>query len=242
MSHPDVAAGAVPDEREWDRDWSALDHLPAAITLWDGALCCRHANPAALHWLGVRERADVLGRPAESLLAEVWQAIGAGAHAALAGRQRQVDRTVPAPNGTGRRTHVVWSPYHPAGRVCGAFLQVTDVTELVEAEERMHRLAREAAVGQERGRIAYQAAHLISQQLFAASLELSAVLRGGAARGGAGTDTAGHTRVRAALRDLDAAVVQLRSLAVPPSGREPLADHQDGDATRPVTPRQRRRP
>ena len=239
MSHPDVAADAVSD---WNRDWSALDHLPAAVTLWDGALCCRYANPAALQWLGVRQRADVLGRRADSLLPELWQAIGADAYAALAGQLRQVDCTVPGPTGTARWVHVVCSPYQPAGQVRGAFLQVTDVTERVEAEEYSHRLAQEAAVGRERDRIAYQAAHLISQQLFAASLELSAVLQGGAARIGAGSDTTEHTRVRAALRDLNAAVTQLRSLAVPPSGRELLADRQDSGATRPVTPRPRRRP
>jgi PAS domain S-box-containing protein len=241
VSRLDVAADSVPDGGEWDRCWSALDPLPTAISLWDEALCCRYANPAALRWLGAPVRDDVLGQRAEALLPpETWQAVRVHARAALTGHLGQFDCTVPAATGAPSRLHVICSPYEVAGRPCGVFLQVLDVTARARAEEDQRLLSQEAAVERALDRVGDRAAHLISRRLFAATLELSAVLQRGAAREGMRTDPADQARVRAALEDINAAVIQLRSLAVPARGQRLLADDRDGGAPRPDMPRPRR--
>ena len=172
MSRLDVAADSMPDGAEWDRCWSALDQLPTAISLWDEALCCRYANPAALRWLGAPVRSDVLGQPAEALLPpETWQAVRVHAQLALTGRLGQFDCTVPAATGAPSRLHVICSPYEVAGRPCGVFLQVLDVTARARAEEAQRRRSQEAAVVRALDRVGGQAAHLVSQQLFAAALK-----------------------------------------------------------------------
>ena len=89
-------------------------------------------------------------------------------------------------------------------------------------------------------RVGARAAHLISQQLFAATLELSAVLQRGAGREGVRTDPTDQARVGAALEGIDAALVQLRSLAVPARGQRLLADDQDSGAPYPGMPRPRK--
>lgn len=223
-----MAAGSVPDGGEWDRCWSALDSLPTAISLWDEALCCRYADPAALRWLGAPVWDDVLGQRAEALLPpETWQAVWVHAQSALTGRLGQFDCTVPVATGAPSRLHVICSSYEVAGRPCGVFLLVLDVTARARAEEDQRRLSQEAAVERALDRVGGQAVQLISQQLFAATLELSAVLQGGVAREGVRTDPTDQARVRAALEDIDAAVTELRSLAVPARVQRLLADDQD---------------
>ncbi len=241
MSRSDVAADSLPDGGEWDRCWSALDSLPTAISLWDEALCCRYANPAALRWLGAPVRDDALGQRAEALLPpDTWQAVRVHAQLALTGRLEQFDCTAPAATGAPRRFHVVCGPYEVAGRPCGVSLQVLDVTARWRVEEDLRRLSQEAAVVRALDRVGDRAAHLISQRLFAATSQLSAVLQRGAARQGVRTDPSDQARVRAALEDIDVAVTQLRSLAVPARGQRLLADDQDSGAAYPDLPRPRR--
>lgn len=241
MSRLHVAADSVPDGGKWDRCWSALDQLPTAISLWDEALCCRYANPAALRWLGAPVWDDVLGQQAEALLPpEIWQAVRVHARPALTGHLGQFDCTIPAATGAPSRLHVICSPYEVAGRPCGVFLQVLDITARAQAAEDQRRRSQEAAVQRALDMVGDRAAHLISQQLFAAIMELSAVLQRGVARQGVRTDPTDQARVRAALEDINAAVAQLRSLAVPARAQRLLEDDQDGGAPYPDMPRPRR--
>ena len=212
MDRPVIrSAGPSEPESGGEVDWSAFDLLPTVVIVADRECRCRYANPAALRWLGKPDRSQVLGRSGQELLpAHLWEANLPHAQAALAGERRQIFRTFTDAGGRTKHAQAAYGPYRVGGQVVGLVIQIIDVTARVEDEAESRRQAEEEAILRERERVAEEATTLISRPLFAATLELSATLQG--------ASRAHADRVRAAIRDIDAAVAELRALMVGAEG------------------------
>jgi two-component system, NarL family, sensor histidine kinase DevS len=147
-----------------------LDQLPAVITMWDASWRNVFANRAAVRWLGRTSRADVLGKPAQTLGGpEVHQANRGYAQAALRGEPQQFECTVVRSGGL-RHIQVGYTPKIVNGVVDGIYSFVVDVTARVEAELALQDARAEMATVRERERIADDLHNLVIQRLFAAGL------------------------------------------------------------------------
>lgn len=115
------------------------DAMPSMIAYWDRDLLCRFANSAYLEWFGRKPEA-LLGRSMTELLGERLFAMNEPyVRGALAGKRQNFPRTLTKADGTVGHT---WASYIPqfddSGAVNGFFVLVADVTQLREAEQRVH--------------------------------------------------------------------------------------------------------
>lgn len=181
-----------------------LDLLPVVAAAFDTGLRCRYANAAALRWFGAAGPQQVLGRTFRELLpAEVYAVHLPHARAALAGVPQRFDRTLPDGRGGHVPVDVVYLPRVRHREVTGFLVQVLSLPARAG-------VSRQAAVAAERERIAAGVGALVGRRLHGAALELSAALQPRA--------EGVEDRVRAALRELDAAVRDARRLVHPGSG------------------------
>jgi PAS domain S-box-containing protein len=188
-----------------------LDHIPAAVTVWDRELRNLFANRAGVAWFGKQHRAEVEGRQIKDLLdPEIYRANLPFAESALAGRSQLFERAFVDPDGVTRHTRVTYSSRFVDGEVTGIFVEVSDVTNRVEAEAELRHRTDEMTVLQERRRIAEDLHDLVIQHLFAAGLKLHAA-RDGGGPGGAARIEAAITAVDAAIDDLRASIVSLNT-------------------------------
>jgi signal transduction histidine kinase len=190
-----------------------LDQLPVVAAAFDTGLRCRYANAAALRWFGTAGPQPVLGRTLRELLpAEVYAVHLPHARAALAGVPQHFDRLLPDGHGGHVPVDVVYLPRVRHREVTGFLVQVLSLPA-------GSRVSRQAAVAAERERIAAGVGALVGRRLHGAALELSAALQPRA--------EGVEDRVRAALRQLDAAVHEARRLVHPGPGPSPTPETDD---------------
>lgn len=120
---------------------NVLDAMPSMVGSWDRELRNRFANkvyasffscdPAALRGMFL---GDLLG---PELLALNKPYIDA----ALRGQEQRFERDIPAPDGSGpRHTWTHYVPHVEGGEVVGIYVLVHDVTDLKQAERRLHNI------------------------------------------------------------------------------------------------------
>ena len=190
-----------------------LDHAPAMITAWDAELRMRFGNRPTLDWFGF-ERDEIVGRGFVELLGpELARANLPYARAALAGATQRFERTMSDRRGRPRHTRIVYVPRRVDGEVQGIYVQVSDVTGRVRAEDELRESVEQMQVLNERRRIAEDLHDLVIQHLFAAGLKLHT------ASAGSADDEA---RIDAATVEVDSAIAELRdsivSLRATPDG------------------------
>lgn len=130
-----MPAAGVPCQREL---LAILDHLPAMIGYWDRELRNRFANRAYREWLGVAD-ADLEGRHLRELLGEArFRAKQPYIEAVLRGEPQLFERVTPAPD-DGRLRHSLanYIPDTVDGEIYGFFVQVSDISEIREAERHL---------------------------------------------------------------------------------------------------------
>lgn len=194
-----------------------LDFTPAMITSWDADLRIQFANRPTVEWFGI-DRDEMMGRTFLDLLGrDLARANLPFARAALAGEAQRFERTMYDRGGRPRHTRVAYVPRRVGGEVCGFFVQISDVTGRVRAEDQLRESAEQMTVLNERRRIAEDLHDLVIQHLFAAGLKLHAASTLGPPADGA--------RIDAATAEVDSAIAELRhsivSLRAAPEDAEP---------------------
>jgi hypothetical protein len=121
------------------------EHIPSMLAYWDRSLRCRYANRAYLDWFGVEPEA-LLGRTLPELLGpDLYRLNEPHVRGALAGVEQRFERDVPGPTGV-KRSLASYLPDWRDGEVVGFIAQVTDVTPLKQAQDRLRSARRRTAL------------------------------------------------------------------------------------------------
>jgi PAS domain S-box-containing protein len=126
---------------------TVLDSVPSMIGYWDKNLRNRVANRAYTDWFGVDAR-SLLGKSMVDLLGkDLFETNRPYIEAALHGERQQFERSIPRPDGKGKRHSLAnYLPDVVDGEVRGFYVIVHDVSEVVESRH---------AIAQERERLAH---------------------------------------------------------------------------------------
>ena len=137
---------------------TVTDNLPGMVAYWDDKLHCRFANRYFLERHGMNQ-AQMMGAMMPALLGADEFAVNAPyVERALAGQIQGFASELHWPSGA---TSYTWVNYIPdvdeAGRVCGFFMLVSDVTELKETELHLQQLNEELVQARDRAEAANRA-------------------------------------------------------------------------------------
>jgi PAS domain S-box-containing protein len=150
-----------------------LDHLPAAVTVWDLDNYNTFANRPAARWYGYAAGAELRGVHATELVdARAYAASLPHGDQARAGTPTQFVRVVRGPDGRHRYAQITYRALVVEGEAVGTLAYVLDVTSRVEAETELHESREQAAVLSDRERIAEDLHDLVIQRLYATNLVL----------------------------------------------------------------------
>ena len=123
-----------------------IDHTPAIVVSWDGALRNRFANIAYEEWFGIRPT-DMRGRHIGDIIgADRYAAVEPYLKQVLAGHEQVFEDVVRLPSGEVRNTLVSYVPDIERGHVIGVYGFVSDITQLKQAQS-----AQAAALAQLQG-------------------------------------------------------------------------------------------
>ncbi|MDD4978316.1 MAG: PAS domain S-box protein [Gallionella sp.] len=113
-----------------------LDNLSSMVGYWDKNLINRFSNKAYLSWFG-KSAQDLLGKHIKDLLGEDLFALNLPyIQAVLRGEPQKFERIIPTPDKTDLRYSLAeYIPDIVDGEVRGFFVQVSDISELKNAEE-----------------------------------------------------------------------------------------------------------
>jgi len=112
-----------------------IDNLPSMISYWDRDQCNVVANQAFIDFFG-KTPAEIHGRHLREVLGEdLYELSRAHIEGVLAGEKQVFGRTVTDRQGSTRHGEATYIPDIVEGEVRGFYVQVTDVTARVEAEE-----------------------------------------------------------------------------------------------------------
>lgn len=182
---------------------TALDNLPGMVAYWDRELRNHIANAAYLEWFGIAPE-DMRGMHIRDVLGpEVYEKNLPYIRGALAGEKQLFNRTLVDAYGRSRYTQASYIPYAADGVVQGFFVLVTDISERVAAEEALKESVAQVALLQERERVAADLHDTVIQDLYAANIGLSTLMRG--------LDLATARRANAIIERIDGAIRSLRS-------------------------------
>ncbi|WP_428001344.1 PAS domain S-box protein [Acidovorax sp.] len=119
---------------------TVLDSVPSMIGYWDKNLLNRVANRAYGDWFGV-DPDKLQGRPMQDLLGNELFALNRPyIEGALRGEAQNFERTIPRPDGVGKRHSLAnYLPDLVDGEVRGFYVIVHDVTEVVESRQAIAR-------------------------------------------------------------------------------------------------------
>jgi len=109
------------------------------LAYWDRNLLCKFANRAYERWFGVKG-SSLFDTSIQDLLGpELFAANEPFILAALRGEPQEFERVIPHPNGTLRPSLARYLPHVVNGKVLGFVVEVTEVTGLYEAREKLRR-------------------------------------------------------------------------------------------------------
>lgn len=173
------------------------------VAYWDSDLRNHIANAAYLEWFGVTP-SEMRGMHIRDLLGpELYETNLPYIRAALSGESQLFDRVLIDAFGRTRHTQASYIPDIVDGVVKGFVVLVTDITERVHAEAALQASVASLALLQERQRIAADMHDLVIQNLYGASLELTAL--------GHTIDPEPAQRIEQAIDRIDGAVRTLRA-------------------------------
>lgn len=116
-----------------------VDRLPSMLAYWDKGLICRYANQAYKRWFGITPE-HLIGTSIVDLLGPDLYALNKPyIDAALRGEEQTFERLIPGPGGTKRFAMAWYIPDVVDGVVEGFMVQVTELTQLRETEDALHR-------------------------------------------------------------------------------------------------------
>ncbi len=126
---------------------TVLDSVPSMIGYWDKDLRNRVANRAYTDWFGI-DAHSLLGKSMVDLLGkDLFEINRPYIEAALRGERQQFERSIPRPDGKGKRHSLAnYLPDVVDGEVRGFYVIVHDVSDVVESRH---------AIAQERERLAH---------------------------------------------------------------------------------------
>ena len=126
------------------------DALPVLISYLDRQECYQFVNSAYESWFGLAPH-DMLGRPAREVLGKAAYGAVAGYVArTLAGERVEFEAQMPYREDFVRHIHTDYIPDVQQGEVRGFYALVTDITEQVQARQRVQELNEElAAINEE---------------------------------------------------------------------------------------------
>lgn len=112
-----------------------IDRLPALIGYWDRDVRNVVANQSYVEYFGMTPE-EIRGRHIREVLGEAVYALNLPyIEGVLAGEEQLFERTLVDQHGRTRYTQASYIPDIVDGEVCGFYVQVTDVTARVEAEQ-----------------------------------------------------------------------------------------------------------
>ena len=128
-----------------------LDNLSSMVGYWDKNLINRFSNKAYLSWFG-KSAQDLLGKHIKDLLGEDLFAQNLPyIQAVLRGEPQKFERIIPTPDKTGLRYSLAeYIPDNVDGEVRGFFVQVSDISELKNAEESVRLAKKKLSESEER--------------------------------------------------------------------------------------------
>lgn len=116
-----------------------VDGVPSMLAYWDKDMRCRYANQAYVRWFGTDPH-HLLGRSIQDLMGpELFALNEPFIRGALQGREQTFERIVPGPDGTKRFAIAHYVPDVVDGVVLGFMVQVTQITQLKDAEQAVQR-------------------------------------------------------------------------------------------------------
>jgi len=119
-----------------------VDCAPSMLAYWDRELRCRFANRACERWFGV-PAGDLVGRGMRELLGdELYAQNELYIQAALNGKEQTFERVIQGRDDVERPSLIHYVPYLVDGEVVGFVAQVTEVTQLKQAEVALQRIVR----------------------------------------------------------------------------------------------------
>lgn len=173
------------------------------VAYWDKDCLNRIANAAYVEWFGLTPQ-QMRGMHIRDLLGPALYARNLPyIRGALAGEQQLFNRTLVDTEGRTRYTQASYIPRIVDGSVEGFFVLVTDISERVRAEAALADSVANTALLQERQRIAADMHDLVIQTLYAASLEVAALMPE--------VDSANAQRAERIIDRIDQAVLTLRA-------------------------------
>ena len=144
MNESPTTDRAAPDQSErlhrLELDFRAiLDNMPAMIGYWDRNLRNRFGNRAYLEWFGIDSDSMPGMHIREVIGEERYQLNLPYMEKALAGERQSFERAIPTPDGKSvRHSMAEYIPDIRDGEVQGFFVLVSDVTQLKDAERKLH--------------------------------------------------------------------------------------------------------
>lgn len=190
-----------------------IDSLPGMIAYWDEDGRNRFANDAYIEFFGVAP-AQLFGMHVSHLLGvDLYELNRPYIEGALAGEPQLFERSLVDAHGESRYVQTHYVPDLVDGEPHGFFVMINDISARVRAEQALQASVRQVALLEERQRIAADLHDFVIQRLFAAGLDLAAVLRGvpdAEARIGSAAEG-----VDDAIRELRKAIHSLRELMAP---------------------------
>ncbi len=113
---------------------SLIDIIPGMVGYWDTELRCGFANRAYLEWFG-KSPEHMRGLRIQDLLGEaLFRKNEPYIRAALRGEYQRFERTLTKADGSTGYTWAHYIPHSVAGRVCGFFVLVSDITDIKRGE------------------------------------------------------------------------------------------------------------
>ncbi|ACB34855.1 multi-sensor hybrid histidine kinase [Leptothrix cholodnii SP-6] len=151
-----VAHQALADSEKFLR--SLADNLPDRLTYWDTDLRCRFANKAFLKFHDLSEE-QAIGRSSRHLLMDQASASEwiVRMSAAMSGAPQHFERARLGADGRSRTERVHQIPDLKDGVVQGAFVLVSDITGIKQAEQRLTQLNEELTFARDRAEAANRA-------------------------------------------------------------------------------------